>query len=157
MDYSQERKTRWEIGFDSVNGEPLQVRWNWKIRTILNVFIPSSMEFSQTLSRIPAGGDFLPENQISADCRYIETILLRRKVVISSKSEPDFKEVRIQIACQITNYQFFIKYCRYFLNTCTLSNLEIKCQIEIKKMGFWVAKFENSDSQIYPFLLGYNL
>jgi hypothetical protein len=37
-----------KTGFDSVNGEPLQVRWNWKIRIILNAYIPISMEFSQT-------------------------------------------------------------------------------------------------------------
>jgi len=29
-------KIKWEIRFDSCNGEPFQVRWNRKIRTILN-------------------------------------------------------------------------------------------------------------------------
>jgi len=47
MDYSKERKVRSEIGFDLANGEPLQIRWNWKIKTILNRLIPISMSFSQ--------------------------------------------------------------------------------------------------------------
>jgi hypothetical protein len=49
MEYSQKRKIRGEAGFDSGNGEPLQVRWNRKIKTILNEFIPISMGFSQSI------------------------------------------------------------------------------------------------------------
>jgi len=36
----------------------------------------------------------------------------------------------VKIACQKSNYQFFVKYYRYFLDTCTLSYLGIGCQIE---------------------------
>ena len=35
------------------------------------------------------------------------------------------------LACQTTNYQFFVKYCRYFLNTHTLTYQGIRCQIEL--------------------------
>ncbi len=36
-----------EIGFDFGNGKPLQIRWNWEIMSILKVFVPISMGFSQ--------------------------------------------------------------------------------------------------------------
>jgi hypothetical protein len=34
-------KFRWETGFDSVNKEPLQVRWHREIRIVINASIPS--------------------------------------------------------------------------------------------------------------------
>jgi len=36
-----------EIGFDSVNGEPLQISWNRKFRSRLHGCISKSMGFSQ--------------------------------------------------------------------------------------------------------------
>ena len=62
MDYSKDRKIRLVIRFDSGNGEPLQVNWNRRIRIRLYAFIPKSMGFSQSLFKIPAGGDIQPEN-----------------------------------------------------------------------------------------------
>jgi hypothetical protein len=44
---------------DSANKEPLQVRWNWKIKNNLYVFIPKSMGFSQPELRVPAVGDLI--------------------------------------------------------------------------------------------------
>jgi hypothetical protein len=38
---------RCETGFDSGNGAPFQVRWNWKIENDLCAFIAKSMDFSQ--------------------------------------------------------------------------------------------------------------
>ena len=44
-------------GFDSVDGEPLQVRWNRKIKNNLYAFIPSFMDFGQSIFRVAADGD----------------------------------------------------------------------------------------------------
>jgi hypothetical protein len=45
-------KIRWGTGFDSGNGEPLQVRWNWKFRNNLYASIPKSMGFFNQKFRI---------------------------------------------------------------------------------------------------------
>ena len=45
--------------FDSENGEPLQVRRNWSFIYYLYGFIPKWMGFSQSLSRVLAGGDII--------------------------------------------------------------------------------------------------
>jgi hypothetical protein len=50
---------------------------------------------------------------------------------------PDFKVSKYrEISCQIRNYQFPFDYCRYNLDILTISYQEIRCQIEIMKMGF---------------------
>jgi hypothetical protein len=41
-------KIRLGIGFDFGNGEPLQVRWNRKIKNSLYGFIPKLIDFSQS-------------------------------------------------------------------------------------------------------------
>ena len=59
VDDSKDAETRCEIGFDTRNGQPVQVRWSWKIKGNLRLFIPKSMDFSQSLLWFQAGGDFL--------------------------------------------------------------------------------------------------
>ena len=44
-----EQRGKSEIRFDSRNGAPSQVRWNWKIVNIIYAFIPKLMGFSQSL------------------------------------------------------------------------------------------------------------
>jgi len=85
VDYSKERKIRGETGFDSVNGEPLQVGWNRRIRNSLYAFIPKSMGFSQSLLMVPATGDTLPKNQISLDLGFIENIKVLPILQISNE------------------------------------------------------------------------
>jgi hypothetical protein len=48
---------RFGIGFDSVNGEPYQVSWDKGTRNGLDTFIPNSTGFSQSLLKVPAGGN----------------------------------------------------------------------------------------------------
>jgi hypothetical protein len=45
LNYSKESKNQMGTGFDSENGEPLQVRWNWRFRNNLYASIPKSMGF----------------------------------------------------------------------------------------------------------------
>jgi len=48
MDYSTQRRIRWETRFDSVYGEPLQVSWNRRIRNSLYACIPKLVGLSQS-------------------------------------------------------------------------------------------------------------
>jgi len=48
MDYSQKRSIRFTAIFDTESGEPLQVKWNRRIRNSLYGFIPKSTGFSQS-------------------------------------------------------------------------------------------------------------
>lgn len=47
-------KIKWEIRFDSCNGAPFQVRWNRKIRTILNN-INTLLDGVQSIKIVDAG------------------------------------------------------------------------------------------------------
>ena len=49
----------------------------------------------------------------------------------SCKCDP----IKLRIGCQTTNYQHFIKYYRYFLDTFILTFLENRCQIELVMNG----------------------
>ena len=70
----------------------------------------------------------------------------------------------VVLSCQTTNYQFFVKYNRYFLDTCTLSYLAIGCQFESEvssdlriKMAasrFWRRYFGLGDNSLISVLLG---
>jgi hypothetical protein len=48
VDFRRSSRIRLGIGINSGNGGPVQIKFNRKIRTILNVFIPISMGFSQS-------------------------------------------------------------------------------------------------------------
>ena len=61
------------------------------------------------------------------------------------------------ISCQTTNYHFFAKYCRYFLDTCTLSYQGIKCQIELIIYGDLKLKTGESWLPKLSFGVGYYL
>jgi hypothetical protein len=60
----------------------------------------------------------------------------------------------LHISCQTTNYQFFVKYCRYFLDTLTLSYSGIECQIEILKNAVLKIKKGKSKPLDAPFSVG---
>ena len=64
MEYSKERKNQMRTGFDSVGEAQLQVRRNGRIKNNLYGFIPKSMGFSQSLLKVPAGGDFLRASEL---------------------------------------------------------------------------------------------
>jgi hypothetical protein len=41
------------------------------------------------------------------------------------------------ISCQIPNYQFLLNWCRYEMDTRSVSYRRIRCQIEIRENGVW--------------------
>ena len=57
MEYSLDRKIRWETRFDSANREPLQVIWNRRIKKRLVCIYTQIGEVCQSESRIPAADD----------------------------------------------------------------------------------------------------
>jgi hypothetical protein len=56
---------------DYENREPLQVKWNRRIRNSLYAFIPKSMGFSQALFKVPAGGDILRLSHGNRACQNV--------------------------------------------------------------------------------------
>jgi len=71
-------------------------------------------------------------NQPNAD---ILTIPFRHPLWYSMESAPKLMDSNREVSCQTTNYQIYVKYCRYFLDTCTLPYLGIGCQIELIMNG----------------------
>ena len=59
--------------------------------------------------------------------------------------------MQVNVSCQTTNYQYFIKYYRYFLDTFILTFLENSCQIELMMNGGLKTKMGKSCFQESPF------
>ena len=101
-------------------------------------------------------GDFR-KNWIFLRYRYIEIIPFGSLLWYSQEIAFNLTVAWRQISCQTTNYQFFVKYCRYFLDTCTISYRENACQIKMLKMVIRHQKRVISKCLKNPSRLGYNL
>ena len=66
----------------------------------------------------------------------------------------NFHLQNFKISCQTTNYQFFVKYYRYFLDTCTLSYRGIGCQMESILNGDLKMNMDKSWFPESPFWVG---